>query len=285
MKKLFTLIAATMLCVGAQAQTVNINLKNGNTICYSADSVENVDFNETLALNTQSMEFVTFEDENKNKMQWADRNIGADHAWEPGLYFCWGARDLQHGFTIDGVAREDKKPVFNFDNWKVNTGGFDSWSSNQTIGGQKIPTTTDYNKLIDVTYQYWSSYDDPTINPNPTDPSSITGLWFIDKKEVDSGKELKNCKKIFIPAVGLMHEEVYATSEDYDSEAGDFGHFGCYWANTLPNTQNSRDYGCGFFFGSENPQEPMIHVYVDKVSNRMENTEKKWFALPIRGMK
>ena len=62
MKKLFTLIAATMLCVGAQAQTVNINLKNGNTICYSADSVENVDFNETLALNTQSMEFVTFED-------------------------------------------------------------------------------------------------------------------------------------------------------------------------------------------------------------------------------
>lgn len=258
MKKLFTLIAATILCVGAQAQSVNIHLKNGTSIYYSGDSVQYVDFNETLEVPSTNINFVKI-----GNYSWADRNIGASQIWEPGLYFCFCEKK---GTSLDDVAADNY--ALPFDDVTYKTRNIESNPSNWKPNGYKVPGVTEFNNLIDNSNIYWGRADDPTWGDS-TD-SSMSGLWFVSKADAS--------KRIFIPAVGLMHEEVYATSEHYNGEEGHGGgHFGCYWTKD----SKDKDYGCGFFFGCEDPVfEKKINV--NEITNRIENTEYKWYALPIR---
>ena len=265
MKKLFTLIAATILCVGAQAQTVNIHLKNGSSVCYSGNQVEYVDFDEEMNLDSLGVE--RFEFAIIGNLKWARANMGAANPWEPGKYYRFGQKQ---GYTLDDVANDSKIEFFEKD-WTPHVDG--SWSnSNYPTGmpsGFRVPSVADFNSLIASTTQRWGTCDNYRTNTQYW-YSSMSGMWFIATNKSDS---------IFIPAVSLMHEGVMATSEHYDGAEGHGGgHFGCYWTSDSKDKNN----GCGFFFGSEEPVfEQRINTNND-ITNRIENTELKWFALPVR---
>ena len=104
MKKLFTFIAATMLCMGTQAQTVNIHLKNGTSIYYSGNEVEFVDFDENMDLDSLGVERLV--SKKIGNRTWLTTNIGAANPWEPGNYYRWGERK---GYTLDSTKGENAK--------------------------------------------------------------------------------------------------------------------------------------------------------------------------------
>lgn len=263
MKKLFTLIAATILCVGAQAQTVNVHLKNGSSICYSGSQVDYVDFDEEMDLDAAGLE--SFQWATIGGLRWARTNVGAANPWEPGKYFRFGQRQ---GYTLDDVANNSSIEFFEKD-WTPRVDG--NWtSSNYPAGlpnGFRVPSVVDFNSLITSTTQRWGTCDNYRTGTQYW-LSSMSGMWFIATDRSDS---------IFIPAVSLLHEGVMATSEHYDGPAGHWGHFGCYWTSDSKDKNSA----CGLFFGSEEP------VFEQRINNnaidgRLENTEYKWYALPIR---
>ena len=216
MKKLFTLIAATMLCVGAQAQSVNINLKNGTTVYYSGNEVEYVDFNETQAVSLTGVKFV----KDGKTVEFATTNLGADSPEQPGKYYRWGELT---GYYVDQLLRieegkEDKPAEYNY-------AGITSWTdANDPVKKEagstwRIPSKQDIQHLLKFT-NYW------------TTENGITGRKF------ENGQG----GYIFLPAVGLWHEFSFMTSET---------RLGAYWAKDLASEDKSKKTACGLFFGSD----------------------------------
>ena len=257
-----------MLFVGAQAQTVNVHLKNGTTLYFSGDSIECVDFNETTYVNGTYMT-----SKEVGGLVWLEANVGAQYPWEPGRYFLWCVDD---GYTLEGSQNitfnksyYDQQNKVNANKWHPKGNGF-----NDDKDPWRVPTVADFNTLISRTTQHWGTYDS---EPGVSAPlSSVTGIWFTDDKG----------NKLFFPAVGLLHEGTHAVPgtetadnsfQHYDPEAGHWGHFGCYWTSTSKDSNSA----CGLFFGSEDPAYEK-EINVDKIQNRIENTEYKWYALPIR---
>ena len=249
MKKYLTLIAAVLFCAALQAQTYNIHKKNGTTIYIPADEVEFVNFDEAMTARTTGVQF-------GNKI-WATNNVGADLAWEPGMYFSWGNTD---GYYITDIMNQEY--CFGLDEYKA-TSGFKASTynpSSQTyknpVSGYgenwnrwRIPTENDFNDLIEKSdYYYWGTYEGPGL-PDPN--SSITGLWFVNKETPKDS--------IFIPAVGNIDMQVI----DHNKKR-----LGGYWAQGKDG-----DYGRGLFFGSE-----------DNINKewRFFQAEERRIGLPLR---
>lgn len=245
MKKLFTFIAATMLCVGAQAQTVNIHFKNGATAYYSGNEVEYVDFNEvTTALGkTQRLEL------GSQTYEWAQTNIGANEEWEYGYYFCWGqARTSCTDDISDGIIfNEDYYTNLGLNNNSyIRNGRFDrdhdaacvAYNSNSNdLKEWHTPTAEEFNLLVDNCTVTWET------------SHGVSGKRFTDK----------NGNSIFIPAAGMRS----------DGEIGNKDFFGSYWSSTFFDNQH----GCGLNFES------------GPYRNRSNEGDVRWYGRPIRACK
>ncbi len=249
MKKLFTLIAATILCVGAQAQTVNIHLKNGQSFYYSSDSVEYVNFNEDLALDGTVLATTKVAG-----LTWFTANLGATEEWEPGKYYRWSENT---GYTLDDYR---KGVTFFKEDYNNGKNAVSNWRPVGMPSDFRVPTFADFTKLIEGTTQSWGPY-----SPG----CSVTGVWFTDKS---------NGNRIFFPAVGF-----FADGDPYE-----LGRFGAYWASKdsekdvqLPNADNdiSDDYAQGLFFGSDTDSDQNGSHW------RFYQAEKRWYGLPIRPCK
>lgn len=225
MKKYLTLIAAVLFCAAVQAQTYNIHKKNGTTIYILADEVEYVDFNDVMNVDPKGVKL--------GGKEWAHHNVGAELAWEPGMYFSWGNTD---GYYVTDIMNQQY--CFGLDEYKA-TSGFKASTYNpspqkyknpvsgkeENWNGWHIPTEKEFNDLVEQTDNYWGTYEGPGL-PDPN--SSITGIWFVAKDKSDS---------IFIPAVGNIEMQVINHNEK---------RLGGYWAQGKDG-----DYGRGLFFGSE----------------------------------
>ncbi len=263
MKKLFTLIAATMLCVGAQAQTVNIHLKNGKSIYYSGNEVEYVDFDEEMALGGTAIASHKI-----GKLEWQEANLGADKPWEPGGYFLWC---VDQGYSLDNNSSQDANQTdFNQDFYNGLTKvSASNWNPKVTIGGKthskpsgwRVPTNDDFQNLISSSKRiHWDTY--PMTN--------VTGIWFV-YTENDS---------IFFPAAGYFCDDKY-----------ELGRFGSYWSSDtsqpnqiqVPNADNGvvDSYAQGLFFGSD-AYSSEGDIKAGNFYWKFFQAQKKWYALPIR---
>lgn len=215
MKKLFTLIAAAMLCVGAQAQSVNIHLTNGKSIGFSGSEVQYVDFNETNAASSGTF-WIKFKG---CSVYWASRNIGAENDYDYGKFFTWGEADGFSPISYDGdynfypQNREFKEQnIISFVD-----GAQKNWGNPWTV-----PSVKDVNDLLNNTQSYYTTYQN----------TGITGRWFVG-----INAETNKPDSIFFPAAAQLIYDKWT----------EVGRFGCYWAKE----QADKEHGNGLFFGTE----------------------------------
>ena len=267
MKKLFTLIAAAMLGVGVQAQTVNIHLKNGTSIYYSGNEVEFVDFDENMALGGSSLASKKI-----GSTEWQTANLGADQPWEPGGFFLWS---VDQGFSLDKDQNLESADLIDFNQDYYGTKNKASnWNPKVTVGGKsfsssgwRVPTENDFQNLIKNSERiHWDTYKDDKIT------TSVTGLYFVFKtnNQLDS---------IFFPAAGYFCDDEF-----------EMGRFGSYWSSSkatpddiqVPNAAIGvlDNYAQGLFFGSEgiNPGD----IKQGNFYWKFFQAQKRWYALPIR---
>lgn len=224
MKKLFIVLTATMLCTVVYAQTVNIHLKNGKSICYTGNDVESVDFSETCSASSGTS-YVRFKG---CSAWWASRNLGAQKDSESGYFFTWGEK---YGFSVTSYNENfDYFPQNRqFNTSEYNVVKFEDAAKYHWGQDWRVPTVQDINELLDNTVSYWGFHED-----------GIIGRWFV-------GRDWKTNQEvsIFFPAANELVEGKWT----------DVGRFGCYWAST---PANDKDYGCGLFFGSEDGN---VYIY------------------------
>ena len=87
MKRIIPFVAAVLVALSAQAQTVNIRLNDGNIVKYFASEVEKIDFTRALSA-PEGLEAVDLGLPSGTK--WANMNVGATSVTETGLHFAWG---------------------------------------------------------------------------------------------------------------------------------------------------------------------------------------------------
>lgn len=223
MKKKLSFIAIAMLFAGSlSAQSLNIHLKNGEKVEYSAEEVEYVDFTEAQSDPYNGHEYVDLG--LPSGLKWATCNVGASAPEEYGDYYAWGEIETKDVYTKD-----------NYKYYHIGTGtdadGFDSerpvWDDLGVISG------TEY----DVVRQKWgSSWRMPTQNEFQELYDKCTWNW-VKKNNVNGYKVTgPNGNWIFLPAAGYR-------DGTYLSFVGSFGKY-C----TGTQSPYSPDYARGLSF-------------------------------------
>ena len=250
MKKILTIFASVVLCTAAQAQSVNLHLKNGSTVYYSDKDVEYVDFNETMAApsGTRAVDLGL-----PSKVKWATHNIGAVNPWDKGQFFAWGETKgsewpEEHNFWWDNykwcsgtsttLTKYCSGQAYGKVDNKTALENADDAAKQNWGGNWRMPTVAECNELIDHTDNYYSFYN------------SIPGRWFVHKEKKDS---------VFIPAIGVR----------YQNEQGEVGRFGAYWSSEKQGS--APEYAYGLFFAGENAADWKFY-----------RAELRCYGLPIR---
>lgn len=89
MKRLIPFVAAVLVALSAQAQSVNVHMADGNNtvVKYNASKVDYIDFTKPIAA-SDGLEAVDLGLPSGRK--WANMNIGATAPEDYGIYFSWG---------------------------------------------------------------------------------------------------------------------------------------------------------------------------------------------------
>ena len=101
MKRIIPFVAAVLVALSAQAQSVSVHMADGTTQKYGASKVDYIDFGaagvtpagvETVDLNLPS------------GLKWASMNVGATAPEEVGAYFAWGETEPKTDYTWENYA-------------------------------------------------------------------------------------------------------------------------------------------------------------------------------------
>ena len=125
-------------------------------------------------------------------LKWATCNLGASSSEQPGKYYAWGEttgytgeqiENEERTFISDEYDNNESKPASDF----IGTFGAEYDVATKELGSNwRIPTTDDYQELLDNTTQEWvTSYN------------GIAGNIFTSNE---------NSNTIFLPAAGFASE-------------------------------------------------------------------------------
>lgn len=175
MKKLSVFVFLFFYCLCISSQTINVHLKNGQTVEYPSNSVEYINFTSTpIDPSVTAGEAIDL----GLSVKWSSCNLGATTPEGYGAYYSWGETTPKDEFRPNNYAYYDNEKeqyidIGNdisgtpYDAARVNLG--DEW---------RMPTNKEMNELIDKCKWEWSSI-------NKTNGYLITG---------------KNGNSIFLPA-------------------------------------------------------------------------------------
>ena len=112
MKKIYLSIAIAAFATSMSAQTVNVHFKNGQTIAFSSDNVEYVDFSEKAPDPTISAGAVV---DLGLSVYWCSCNVGAEAPEESGDYYAWGETSPKSSYSEANYAfyDNDRKQYIN----------------------------------------------------------------------------------------------------------------------------------------------------------------------------
>ena len=257
MKRIIPFVAAVLVALSSQAQTVNVNLANGQTVTYNAGNVTDITFTERIAKpsadDPERFREVDLGLPSGNK--WASHNIGAKKYNEPGYHFAWGETSPSGDYGWShymwgGFDANNKVYISKYSNSGATCTLEPADDAATANWGDEwcIPTEKDFEELIYNT----------TIRKDIDEATGdLKGLYFVSKD--GSGKQ------IYLPAAGYYDGKhliwnqtdafVYWTSQSFDD-----GH---------------PEYACHF---AVNPSELSIdaeHFFNDR----------RCFGLPIRPVK
>jgi hypothetical protein len=96
MKRLIPFVAAVLVALSAQAQTVNVHMTNGTTQKYGASKVDHIDFS-GAGVAPEGLKEVDLG--LPSGIKWANMNVGATNYKEYGTYFSWGETETKTDYT------------------------------------------------------------------------------------------------------------------------------------------------------------------------------------------
>ena len=221
MKKIIPFVAAVLVALSAQAQTVNVNLANGQTVKYNAGNVEDITFTERIAKPSEDdpEHFRAVDLGLPSGLLWASHNIGAKKYYDAGVYFAWGETSPKNIYNWESYMwgyydSTDKKTYLNkyssADGLTTLTPADDAAAANWG-DGWRMPTKEDFEELIE-NCDAKLDHDDET--------HTVKGIRLTSKF---------NKKVLFLPLTGQMLGHSLDDEELY----------GVYWTSTL-DTNDSR---------------------------------------------
>ena len=252
MKRIIPFVAAVLVALSAQAQTVNVHMADGTTQTYLGSQVEYINFNATNIPDTLKAVDLGL----PSKTKWASINIGADIPEGDGFYFSWG--------EIEPKTRRH----FGWENYK-----YGYWDDNLKIG-----ILTKYNSNDGLT----------TLEPSDDAATMLWGEeWCIPTKDdfeeliantdmrmrhhngipVVEFKSKSNDKAIILPAAGYNGGQQYNFDDTRD-------YAGFYYTSTL-DTSNNCMKAYSFIFSMNQTEITNIWSRPDGYSIRPVKKNKK----------
>ncbi len=190
MKRQLLTIALFTVQIVVIAQTVNIHLKNGQQIQYSASNIDYVDFSEKAADPTVSAGQVV---DLGLTVYWASCNLGAEAPEEYGDYFAWGETKPKRIYTEENYSYYDTSS-YQYTDIGENIAGTPYDAATVNLGNDwRMPTRQEIKELIDNCTWEWTTI------------SNINGYKITGK----------NGNSIFLPAAGRI---IYASLSEINRD-------------------------------------------------------------------
>lgn len=203
MKKYIVTLVLTAFQVAVVAQTVNVHFKNGQTIEYSSDNIDYVDFSPKASEPTLTPGQVV---DLGLSVYWASCNLGAESPEEFGNYYAWGETSPKSKFTQDNYTYFNTSTT-QYTDIGDNIAGTEYDAATVNLGSDwRMPTREEMKDLIDKCTWEWTQI----MNVNGY---KVTG---------------PNGNSIFIPAAGRYLSTLLYQNKDLD-----------YWTATKSNLANS----------------------------------------------
>ena len=239
MKKIIPFVAAVLVALSAQAQTVNVNLANGQTVKYNAGNVEDITFTERIAKPSEDNpeHFRAVDLGLPSGLLWASHNIGAKNYDDAGAYFAWGETSPknEYGWGAYMWGFYDSNNKITSVNKYTSADGLttlapaDDAATANWGDGWRMPTKEDFEELINNT-NVRKVYKKDQDGNNTDD---LLGLQFVSKKGDN--------KSIILPLTGLIQgHSVQQTNV-----------LGYYWTSTLDENNDAKAYGFSFVPGAQ----------------------------------
>ena len=215
-------LAAGALTVSFSVGTSNYAWTNSDEITLTAGLTVNLPVSVTTAPPPPSingheyvdMGEVTIGGVTKNLL-WATCNIGANNPWDYGDYYAWGEKATKGSYTWANYAFGSSVPFSRYTGSDYVTLLSEDDAARQLWGGTwHIPTTEEWQALLDGNYYTWVWTDD-YLN----DGSNHTGR-IVTRKD---GTGPCSGDSIFLPAAGFRG----------DSNLYSLGSYGSYWSSSL----------------------------------------------------
>lgn len=145
MKKIYLSIAIAAFATSMSAQTVNVHFKNGQTIAFSSDNVEYVDFSEKAPDPTISAGAVV---DLGLSVYWCSCNVGAEAPEESGDYYAWGETSPKSSYTKENYAYYTSTTQYTEIGECISGTEYDAATVN--LGSDwRMPTREEMQELID----------------------------------------------------------------------------------------------------------------------------------------
>ena len=223
MKRIIPFVAAVLVALSAQAQTVNVHMKDGTTQKYGASKVDHIDFS-GAGVAPEGLKEVDLG--LPSGIKWANMNVGATNYKEYGTYFSWGETETKTDYTW---------PTYQWGSWNDEIKRVSITKYNSVLNPEddaatinwgprwRMPTKKEFQELINNTTATYVRIKHITH----------------DNKEVDSVvvklTSTKNGNYIYLPTAGYWNGR-HITTEDW--------HWAHYWTSTLDEKNNNRAYIC-----------------------------------------
>lgn len=143
MRKIYSIMAATLFSVTATAQTLNVHFKNGTKIEFTSDQVDYVDFTEKASDPTITAgEYVDL----GLSVKWATCNLGANTPYDAGNRYAWGETKTKSSYSESNYAYYSKDTESYTKLGDISGTQFDAATVN--LGeGWRMPTKTEMEEL------------------------------------------------------------------------------------------------------------------------------------------
>ena len=219
MKKYIFAILLSAVQFTAVAQTVNIHLKNGQTIEYPSEDVDYVDFSAKPSAPTLTAGQVV---DLGLSVYWASCNLGAENPEEYGNFYAWGETETKEVFSYETY----KWSISVGSDWKVTKycpDGMSSWWAGsgkpdgktrlvpeddpaRKLGGKwRMPSDSEWREMLGHCNKKW-------ITKNGVKGFELTG---------------PNGKSIFLPVTDCYSVYGPMSAEDH------INCIGAYWSSDL----------------------------------------------------
>ena len=211
MKRIIPFVAAVLVALSSQAQTVNVNLTNGQTITYNASQVDYIDFTKPIPA---SGDLETVDLGLPSGTKWANMNVGATAPDDYGLYFAWGEIQPKEVYDWDSYQWGSWSTAFNKASITKYNNRLNPEDDAATInwGGKwRMPTKEEFEELVANTTVAYETIGD----------SAVVKLT-----------SKKNGASIYMPLGGWWNGRHIT----YERQGG------YYWASTLSNKTVNKQY-------------------------------------------